>query len=225
MTKIFSKIFISTATTFCFLLTLNVFSPIVIGQGAPQGTLNGHRVLLFGDSQVAGAFGRGMMYELTVQGATYCAVVGESGWGVPSWWNNRYRLRRLIREHRPTLLLVELGGNDWSRVNHPNYSNQVSQLWRFLLDAMEEVHRSQDIAWRIIWISPATVVGPSVDIQDERDRVADTIRQIVGIRNYAESRDITGYFGRTADGLHFTAAGGQGWAKQILPRIEDCLER
>lgn len=225
MIKKFGKVFLTIAAVFCFLLAADVFPPSAAGQGSPRSPLDDHRVLLFGDSQVAGAFGRAMMYELTAHGVTYYVRAGEPGWGVPNWWNNRYQLRRLVREHRPTLLLVELGGNDWSRVNQPDYPSRVNQLWRFLLDVMEEVHRGQDVNWRVVWISPATVVGPAADIQDERDRVAAAIRQVVGERNYAESRDITGHFGRTADGLHFTSAGGQDWARQIRPRIEDCLER
>lgn len=215
-----------------FLLTLVLIFVTVIfvpnsvaGQGSPRTPLENHRVLLLGDSQVAGNFGRAMTYELTANGVEYFARSGRVGWGVPRYLANLRTTSDLIHRHTPTLLLVELGGNDFNRSSRDDYVDEVRRLWNFFNEEMEEIHEDDHTNWRVIWISPATTVGPAADIQPGRDRAATTILSVVTDRNYVESRDITGEFGRTPDGLHFTSEGGSDWARRLIPRLERCLER
>lgn len=194
-------------------------------QGSPRSPLDDQRVLLIGDSQTVGNFGSGMMAHLTAHGATYFVRAGREGWGVVNWWNHRFNIKRLIRRHNPTLVLVELGGNDFWRANHPslrNYSNYVENLWNFIKDNAEE-NKPHNTTVSYCWISPATTVGPAADIQDERDEISNVIQTVVGSDYYVESRDITGSFGRTADGKHFTPAGGNDWASRLIPRIKSCI--
>lgn len=214
-----------TLLSFTTFVAILLFTQPVFSQGSARTPLEDHRVLLLGDSQVAGAFGTAMTYELTAHGVVYYTRSGQPSWGVPRWLANRTEIRRLIQRHEPTLLLIELGGNDFLRSRRTDYVDEVRELWDYVNQQMQEIHGDSDTNWRIIWIAPATTVGSAADIQPGRDRAAETILSVVTDRNYVESRDITGEFGRTADGIHFTSEGGADWARRVRPRIEDCLER
>lgn len=208
------------------ILSLIFLAPgTVLGQGSYRTPLENHRILLIGDSQTAGNFGEAFGYEVTAYGVGYFARSGRVGWGVRRYLANSHVIRRLIREHRPTLLLVELGGNDFARSEREEYAEEVQRFWNQLNDQMARLHEETEVNWRIIWISPATAVGPSAHIQPGRDRVAEIILSVVTDRNYIESRDITSDFGRTPDGLHFTPSGGLDWVRRLMPRLESCLER
>ncbi len=206
-----------------FLIFGTLTTSLAKSQENGSSALAGQRVLLLGDSQVAGAFGNAMSHEMTSHGASYFVRVGKVGWGVPRWWLNRNMAARLVRHHKPTLLLIELGGNDYNRPLRVDYLREVTNFWLFLIRTMEETHQVSGINWRIIWISPSTATGPAANLQHGRNRVAEIIRSVVTERNYVESRDITGTFGRTPDGLHFTFNGGRSWAEQVRRRIEVCL--
>lgn len=208
-------------------LSLAILLPgLTYAQGSPRTPLENHRVLLLGDSQVAGAFGSALIYELIACGVTYCTRSGQEGWGIVRWWQNRGEVRRLILTHQPTLVLLAFGGNDHERSNRADYSVEIQNFWDFVQEQMRYVHgRNRSVPWRVLWISPATAVGPSIGLQPGRDRVAEVIHQVVTSRNYVESRDVTGFYGRTPDGIHFTYGGGIEWARLLRPRIEDCLRR
>ena len=213
-----------------FSLTLSVVPQTTKGQGSPRGALDDHRVLLIGDSQVVGPFGRELGYQLISKGVTHYYRTGQAGWGVPNWLNARQRVRNVILQHRPTLLLIELGGNDWFRSARERYEVKVRMFWFFLNEQMRTAHQNEDIGWRIVWIAPAHVGEPrGPAIQSGRDRAARTIQRVVTDRNFVESadvtRDITSMNGRSSDGIHFTLAGGHRWVQRILPRIEACLNR
>lgn len=191
-------------------------------QGSPRSPIDDQRVLLMGDSQTAGAFGGALMPHITAKGAVYYARAGEVGWGVVNWWRQRHNVDRLMRRHHPTLVLVELGGNDWQRSARVDYGTHVSNLWNYVRERAEE-NKPEGTTVSYCWISPARVVGPAEHIQPGRDRAAEVIRSVVGSEHYVESNDITGAFGRTPDGLHFTHGGGNDWARRIIPRIEQCI--
>jgi lysophospholipase L1-like esterase len=223
----FTKLLLLGAIVVTTFLTLwSVSLTMAHGQGSPRSALDDHRVVLIGDSQVAGAFGREMGPQLIARGVVYYTRSGQVGWGVNRWWRVRNQLRRLIRRHQPSLLLVELGGNDWERSARSDYEEEVRRFWNYLNEEMQHVHNETETKWRVVWISPAQVVGRrGAEMQPGRDRAARKIRSVVTDRNYVESRDVTGTFGRTPDGLHFTAVGARDWARAVVPRIETCLNR
>lgn len=191
-------------------------------QGSPRSPIDNQRVFLLGDSQVAGQFGQAMMNHITAAGATYFARAGQVGWGVRNWYNHRHNTNRFMRRHHPTLVLVELGGNDFNRSSRLDYGLEVNQLWSYIQE-QAEANKPAGTTVTYCWIAPATVVGESAHIQPGRDRAARIIRQTIGSRYYVESRDITGTYGRDARGLHFTHGGANDWARRAIPRIEDCV--
>lgn len=191
-------------------------------QGSPRSPIDNHRVFLLGDSQTSGAFGVGMLAYITATGATYFARSGEPNWGVDDWWRNRHNVNRLFRRHHPTLVLIELGGNDFQRSARLDYNVEVGNFWNHVLE-QAELNKPEGTILSVCWISPATAVGDAAQIQPGRDRAARIIRETIGGAYYVESRDITGDFGRTADGIHFTHGGGMDWASRAIPRIEECI--
>lgn len=197
----------------------------VTAQGSPRSPIDNQRVFLLGDSQVVGQFGSAMLAHITAAGATYYARAGEVGWGVRNWWLHRHNINRYMRRHHPTLVLVELGGNDWQRSARSDYGTQVNDFWTYIRE-QAETNKPDGTIVSYCWISPAIIVGNDPETQEKqrgRDRAARVIRQTIGSEYYVESRDITGTYGRTNDGLHFTHAGANDWARRTIPRIEDCI--
>jgi len=197
----------------------------VEAQGSPRSPIDNQRVFLLGNSQVAGSFGVAMLAHVTGAGASYYARAGQPGWGVRNWWVHRHNINRFMGNHQPTLVLIELGGNDWQRSRNPNYHNEVEQLWEYIREKAEANKPSgQTVSY--CWISPAVIVGDDERAREKqrgRDQAARIIHEVVGPEHYIESRDITGTFGRTGDGLHFTFEGANDWASRVIPRIENCI--
>lgn len=174
------------------------------------------RVLLVGDSQVAGPPGIELGSLVTERGAASYDRVGRPGWGVYAWLARRLRrgsdlqpsLEDVIGTYRPDLILVILGGNDYFRVPSSTMSDKIREFYNIASSSA-----------RTIWIAPPRTVGRNAHIQPKRSIVADTIHSVVG-GSFVESRDVTGDFGRDRAGLHFTRAGGRQWAEVIVERIE-----
>lgn len=193
-------------------------------QGSPRSALDDQRVLLLGDSQVAGAFGDAMASHLTAAGVTYFVKVGHSGWGVIDWLRNRIAIQHIIERHQPTLVLISLGGNDWFRSNDQEYQTHVREFWNFIIQVTNE-NAPANSHTSFVWISPASTVGRHANIQRQRTIIANIILQVVGSNHYAESQDITNSLGRTPDGIHFTYRGANSWAHRLIPRIETSVRR
>lgn len=187
-----------------------------------ESPLRDQRILLIGDSQVAGTFGSYLSVHAAANGATRFIRVGRQGWGVAQWESNGNRVKQLIEQHRPTLILVALGGNDYNRSGRPDYALAVENLWNFIRENAD-VANTTKMNTKYCWISPATAVGNSRHTQPGRIRAARIIRSVISERYYVESFDITGRRGRTSDGLHFTHSGGNNWARHIIPRLEQCV--
>ena len=198
---------------------------IMNAQGSPRSALDDQRVFLFGDSQVAGAPGAALMHHITAAGATYYARAGEPGWGVHQWDRRRYELNRLLRQHHPTLVVIILGGNDWERVRRANYSPRLQNFWNFVIERTLR-HAPHASLASVCWAGPARMTGPrAAELQPGRDLVAAAIRNVVGTEHFVRSNDITGTFGRSRDGLHFTYGGANDWMWQMTPRLASCVER
>lgn len=198
---------------------------VIPTQGSPRSALDDQRVFLFGDSQVVGAPGAALMHHLTAAGAVYYSRSGQVGWGVRRWHRNRYQLNSLLRQHHPTLVVIILGGNDWQRVRRADYASLLQNFWAFINDRTR-VHAPEGSVTSICWIGPARITGPRIDeIQPGRDLVARAILATVGDDHFVHSNDVTGTFGRSRDGLHFTPGGASDWMRQMTPRLARCVER
>lgn len=205
------------------LLLLLTFLPITKAQNFhKENNVRNHRILLIGDSQTVGAFGSALSITAHDNGAEYFVRSGEIGWNVNSWWTHRLEIRNLIRRHQPTLILIQLGGNDFNRALRPEYPGEVSRFWEYVTtQSRTNVAHGRQV--KICWIGSPTAVGRAANIQSRRNRAIEIIRQTIGVNYFVESRDITGSFGRTPDGLHFTRIGGINWSTRILPRINHCI--
>lgn len=198
-------------------------------QGSPRSALDDQRVLLIGDSHVEGAPGRALAHHLTAAGATYYVRAGRVGWGVRNWYLARRQVNRLIREHQPTLLVLILGGNDWSRVetSAPNtdYRRLVRDFWVYVTDSVDRHARAGSLT-SACWIEPPSIVGPREDeLQPRRDAISRAILAETGEAQFVRSNDLTGTFGRTPDGIHFTFGGANDWMRRTTPRLARCVER
>lgn len=187
---------------------------------------SGKRVLLIGDSQVAGPFGVKLSEELrTNQSVAYLYRDGRVSWGVISWLNGRLtresptmpQLSELISQHTPNVVIISLGGNDGSsgRARRPDYSDKVREL---LNQVPENV--------KIIWSGPPTAVGSATSRQPARIIAARKIEQVVGAEKFLDVFGITNTTnGRRADGVHFNSDSPalQPWAEAVVRRGTEIL--
>lgn len=161
------------------------------------------KVLVIGDSQVAGPWGLKLRDLLRNQNSALSVVLeGRTGWGVYSWLQNRLRsdseiktsLRDLIQQNSPDILIISLGGNDGSSgfARRGNYQDKIREL-------LEQAQAVQ----KIIWSGPPTSVGPAADRQAGREVAARKIQEVVGNKflNVFGVTNTTN--GRRPDGVHF----------------------
>ena len=179
----------------------------------------GERVLIIGDSQVAGAPGAKMAEKIRNEQASFVHREGRVGWGVYSWLNNRLRpgdpasasLRELIATHSPTIVIISLGGNDGSgdnpRAGRADYRDKVREL----------LGQSSSVS-KIIWSGPPTSVGAGSRNQSGRELVASKIREVVGNKFLNVFGVTNTSIGRSADGNHFAASSPalEPWANLIV---------
>jgi lysophospholipase L1-like esterase len=170
-------------------------------------------VLIIGDSQTVGSFGHqlGKLLISDYEAKAYYRF-GKSGWGVNNWLSKKYFIKSILNRYEPDVVLIELGGNDSSIGHTSSYQKSVQLFW-------DLVHVHTKKSAHILWISPANTVGKSSHLQPYRDITSETIKQIVGEENYIESRNITGDYGRTPDGLHFNLLGGKSWAQSVITKL------
>lgn len=182
--------------------------------------LLGTTVLMIGDSQTAGNFGRELKDVSFARGVFRFAFEGRVGWGVPKW-NDSFRssIPLLLRRYKPDLVIIQLGGNDSTRSGRIDYDKEVLHLW----NRVQKRALQYNDGAKFCWIGPPTAVKPREDIQKYRERAANKIKAAIGEKYYINSFDITGHFGRSPDGVHFTPGGARLWAIEIMPRIEQCF--
>lgn len=177
-------------------------------------------VLLVGDSMIEGPPGIQMEREIRNRGGTVIRD-GRSGWGVDDWLRGRTprrqgpKLNELIDQHNPDIVLISLGGNDWSISRREGYPSQVRSLWS-----------AAQTAPTAFWIGPVSSPYPYPDRDDEwrttfqegRRRAESTIQSITG-DSFIQVSDVTNTReGRRQDGLHFTA---QGVPRAYILRVVD----
>ena len=119
-----------------------------------------------------------------------------------------------------------LGGNDWQRVHRADYITLLQNFWTYVTERTNSSLVDQTVLASICWAGPAQIVGPREnEVQPGRNLVAQAIRTTIGDDHFVQSNDITGIFGRSRDGLHFTYGGAIDWMRQMTPRLVRCVKR
>ncbi len=206
-----------------------------IGRAGPIGP--GTRVLMIGDSHTVGTYGQEMDRLLRSTGASVESY-GSSG-SSPSWWlrgtttrsgfvarhaDGRVeqpadwraptatpRLAELIRQQRPDVLVVSLGGN-MRGLGPEAVRRQVSEL--------AEVARANGT--RLVWVGPPSRredTGNRADIERFDRSLRDAVAPYGA---YVASSPYTEYAG--GDGIHYSGARGarvaRDWAQRVFEEIQ-----
>jgi peptidoglycan hydrolase-like protein with peptidoglycan-binding domain len=209
------------------------------GTGAlPGGPIGPNdRVLMIGDSHSVGTFGNEMDRQLRATGAQVESY-GSSG-SSASWWMNgtttrsgfvaRHtdgtverpnwrtphetpRLQDLIRQHRPTVLVVSLGGN-MRGLSPAGIRRQVQDLARL----------AQESGTRLVWAGPPERRVDNDDGGASLNRFNNILRDAVApYGGFIDSSRHTEYSG--GDGLHYSGRRGRqvatDWAENVMHDIQ-----
>jgi hypothetical protein len=129
------------------------------------------------------------------------------------------KLERLIAEHRPNILFVQLGTNWMDRLISGDAAKQAETkdyLDRFVTAA----HSQGGASRRIIWIMPP-------DSSHFSKRVQGTVESLIRSASRRDkfevipSRDLTRYVpGKTgSDGVHYNSEASTEWARGVITRL------
>jgi hypothetical protein len=188
------------------------------------------RVVLIGDSQSRGPIGRMMRDDFLEQHrVSSFNILANTGWGVHRW--NSVRHRRQIAEsfeiNHPTIVLVFLGGNDWSRHSRDDFPETIRSFWEFVTTTAR-THAGGEVP-TICWIeSPTITTSPdrTPELTERmihgRAMVFVTVEEIIQ-SSLIRTNDIMFTSGRTRDGVHFNSISGVAWYRAVFPRIESCI--
>jgi lysophospholipase L1-like esterase len=117
------------------------------------------------------------------------------------------KLADLVRKHKPTVLVVQLGTNWMDR----NLSDE--QMNEYLSRFVEEARRGT--VEKIVWIAPPD----SARLRKTQGRVHQILRRAATRKNFdiIDSRNVTHYvMGKTGgDGIHYNSESSEAWARAI----------
>ena len=117
------------------------------------------------------------------------------------------KLADLVRKHKPTILVVQLGTNWMDR----NLSDE--QMSEYLSRFVEEARRGT--VEKIVWIAPPD----SSRLRKVQGRVHQILRRAATRKNFEiiDSRNVTHYvMGKTGgDGIHYNSESSEAWAHAI----------
>jgi len=117
------------------------------------------------------------------------------------------KLADLVRKHKPTILVVQLGTNWMDR----NLSDE--QMNEYLSRFVEEARRGT--VEKIVWIAPPD----SSRLRKTQGRVHQILRRAATRKNFdiIDSRNVTHYvMGKTGgDGIHYNSESSEAWAHAI----------
>ncbi len=163
-------------------------------------SVTGKRVLIFGDSMSSGSSSPGaqMAQVLEAHGAItkIDAVVGRSAWNFYTTRENSAAVISDCNAFGADLAIVQLGSNDIGLGAGPDKAAFVK-----LRADLERAGHTE------VW-----AIGPPSFAHMNPDATEQIMRDVFGIRFIdwrPLSKDMTSSPPRTADGVHFTAAGGQ----------------
>jgi hypothetical protein len=125
------------------------------------------------------------------------------------------KLADLVRKHRPTILVVQLGTNWMDR------SLSEEQMSDYLNRFVDEARRGP--VEKIIWIAPPD----SSSLRRAQGRVHQLIRRAAGRKGFEviDSRKVTHYvMGKTGgDGVHYNNESSEAWARGIQRELDGKL--
>jgi len=117
------------------------------------------------------------------------------------------KLADLVRKHKPTILVVQLGTNWMDR----NLSDE--QMNDYLSRLVEEARRGT--VEKIVWIAPPD----SARLRKTQGRIHQILRRAATRKNFdiIDSRNVTHYvMGKTGgDGIHYNSESSEAWARAI----------
>jgi hypothetical protein len=123
------------------------------------------------------------------------------------------KLADLVRKHKPTIVVVQLGTNWMDRNLSDDQMNDY--LGRF----MDEARRSGTVE-KIIWIAPPD----SARLRKTQGRVHQILRRAATRKNFEiiDSRSVTHYVtGKTGgDGIHYNTESSEAWAHGIQRELD-----
>jgi lysophospholipase L1-like esterase len=117
------------------------------------------------------------------------------------------KLADLVRKHKPSVLIIQLGTNWMDR----NLSDE--QMSEYLSRMVDEAR--QGPVEKIVWIAPPD----SSRLRKTQGRIHQVIRRAAARKNFdiIDSRNVTHYvMGKTGgDGIHYNTASSEAWARAI----------
>jgi hypothetical protein len=162
----------------------------------------GKRVLIVGDSHVAGPPGQALEELLYAFGADSVHRIGQVGWGPQAWQAEGLGSRP---EYADTVLLW-FGSNDAPTASTANAMDKLGRDAR--------AHGAE--VW---WIGAPSYARP--DLQERSDKLADIARKIYGRGRFVDSRPLTAGLERAPDGVHFRRGpGADTWAAGIVEKMD-----
>jgi lysophospholipase L1-like esterase len=204
-------------TSLIFSISLFGLSPKVFAQEVNC------RILHIGDSQVVGYPGHYM--SIAAQAAResmggpciYDRSLAITGSSVKTWINKLDIIVRKMETFRPSVIFINLGGNDSYRAESSVLAHDI-QFFNFWLS---------DLPSQVIWIGPPKSckrTPEGLKMQKNRQKVSDKIKSIVGPKIFVDSSDVPCKYERHRDGIHFKASGAKEYIKFIWPRILKLLD-
>ncbi|MEY2561966.1 MAG: hypothetical protein QOH88_159 [Verrucomicrobiota bacterium] len=125
------------------------------------------------------------------------------------------KLADLVRRHKPTILVVQLGTNWMDR------SLTDEQMNDYLNRFVEEARRGT--VEKIVWIAPPD----SSRLRKTQGRVHQLLRRAAGRKGFdiIDSRNVTHYvMGKTGgDGIHYNSESSEAWARGIQRDLDSKL--
>ena len=122
------------------------------------------------------------------------------------------KLADLVRKHKPTILVVQLGTNWMDR------SLTDEQMSDYLARFVDEARRGT--VDKIIWIAPPD----SARLRRVQGRVHQLLRRAASRKNFdlIDSRNVTHYvMGKTGgDGIHYNSESSEAWARGIQRELD-----
>lgn len=122
------------------------------------------------------------------------------------WFAREQIVKRLVDDHRPSLVLIIMGGNDAQR-----------SLETWLPGVQEVVKQAKSRGAKVIWIG--TAFSTRSDVQERHERVAHWQESVLPQLNvtWIDSMPMTQH--GHSDGVHFTQAGYRAWANAIVEEL------
>ncbi|HOY68220.1 MAG TPA: LysM peptidoglycan-binding domain-containing protein [Candidatus Ozemobacteraceae bacterium] len=199
----------------------------------------GQRVLHIGDSHTVGIYGSTIDQAMRETGAQI-RTIGVAG-SSPSWWyqgtvtkcgyyarNEKGAVDRpadwrtpratpslpeMIREYKPTVLVVSLGANLFG-ASEATVKRETQRI----------IDTAKAAGCTLVWVGPPRA-RESVKSIAAQDRLCETIKATVGTQGtFVDSRPVTNYPSSGGDGLHYWGTEGsktaKAWAGSVLDTIQ-----